>query len=83
MMADDDSPTCVFSEFSSKWRTGFSHLCGESENETVVPLAGISPARCSTTPRVEGPTVADGPGRDIACVHVSRRGAVTAGQGEW
>ncbi|MDT5350659.1 MAG: hypothetical protein QOH91_3946, partial [Mycobacterium sp.] len=29
-VADADSPTCKFAEFSSKWRTGFSHLRGGS-----------------------------------------------------
>ena len=35
-MADDDVSTCRFAEFSSKWRMGFSHLRGGSENLTVV-----------------------------------------------
>jgi hypothetical protein len=35
-VADADSPTCMFAEFSSKWRTGFSHLRGGSYNRTVV-----------------------------------------------
>jgi hypothetical protein len=29
-VADVDSPTCMFAEFSSKWRTSFSHLRGGS-----------------------------------------------------
>jgi hypothetical protein len=29
-MANGDVSTCGFAEFSSKWRTGFSHLRGES-----------------------------------------------------
>ena len=35
-MADSDVSTCGFAEFSSEWRTGFSHLRGGSENRTVV-----------------------------------------------
>src|SRR5271163_874058 len=30
------SPTCRLAEFSSKWRTAFSHLRGGSYNRTVV-----------------------------------------------
>jgi len=29
-VADDDSSTCRFADFSSKWRTGFSHFGGAS-----------------------------------------------------
>jgi hypothetical protein len=29
-MADGDASTCGFAEFSSKWRTGFSHIRGGS-----------------------------------------------------
>jgi hypothetical protein len=36
--ADADSSTCMFAEFSSKWRRCFSHLRGGSYNRTVVPL---------------------------------------------
>jgi hypothetical protein len=35
-VADDDLSTCRFAEFSSKWRTRFSHLRGGSENQTIV-----------------------------------------------
>ncbi|MCW2629845.1 MAG: hypothetical protein JWR48_6567 [Mycobacterium sp.] len=35
-VADDDASTCMFAEFSSKWRTRFSNLRGGSENQTVV-----------------------------------------------
>jgi hypothetical protein len=30
LMTEADSSTCGFAEFSSRWRTRFSHLCGES-----------------------------------------------------
>jgi len=36
MVAEADSATCAFAQFSSRWRTGFSHLRGGSENCTVV-----------------------------------------------
>lgn len=36
-VADGDASTCIFAEFSSKWRTRFSHLRGGSYNRTVVP----------------------------------------------
>jgi hypothetical protein len=39
MVAEADSATCAFAQFSSRWRTGFSHLRGGSENCTVVPSA--------------------------------------------
>lgn len=43
-MADTDTRTCTFAEFSSKWRTGFSQVRGGSYNRTVVqdsaPRAG-------------------------------------------
>jgi len=29
-VADGDTSTCGFAEFSSKWRTGFCHLRGRS-----------------------------------------------------
>jgi hypothetical protein len=35
-VADGDRSTCSFAEFSSRWRTGFSHLRGGSENQTVM-----------------------------------------------
>src|ERR1700738_1772539 len=35
-VADDGSPNCRFAEFSSKWRTCFTHLRGGSYNRTVV-----------------------------------------------
>jgi len=38
-MADYDSSTCGFADFSSKWRTRFSHLHGESYNHTVVQIS--------------------------------------------
>src|SRR4029453_15637906 len=37
-VADDDASTCRFAEFSSKWRTRFSHLHCETHNPTVVQL---------------------------------------------
>jgi hypothetical protein len=36
IVAEVVSPACRFAEFSSKWRNRFSHLCGGSENWTVV-----------------------------------------------
>src|SRR5271169_808342 len=36
-VADGDVSTGAFAEFSSKWRSGFSHLRGGSYNRTVVP----------------------------------------------
>jgi hypothetical protein len=39
-VADDDASSCAFAEFSSKWRTSFSHLRGGSENRTVVQDLG-------------------------------------------
>jgi hypothetical protein len=38
-VAESDSPTSGFAEFSSKWRTRSSHLRGGSEHHTVVPLS--------------------------------------------
>jgi hypothetical protein len=38
-LANHDSPASASAEFSSKWRTGFSHLRGESLNRTVVQIA--------------------------------------------
>jgi hypothetical protein len=37
-VADGDCSTCSFAEFSSKWRTGFSHFRGGSYNQTVVQI---------------------------------------------
>jgi serine/threonine protein kinase len=37
-VADDGASTCRVAEFSSKWRTGFSHLRGGSYNRTVVHI---------------------------------------------
>jgi hypothetical protein len=35
-VAETGPTTCGFAEFPSKWRTGFSYLCGGSYNRTVV-----------------------------------------------
>jgi hypothetical protein len=40
-VADGDASTWVFAEFSSKWRTAFSHLRGRSYNRTVVHDSSI------------------------------------------
>jgi len=42
-------------EFSSRWRTGFSHLRGGSENRTVV-RAAMAPIAKSNRPRSRIPT---------------------------
>jgi hypothetical protein len=43
-VADNDSSTCGFGKFSSKWRTHFSHLRGGSYNRAVVQIS-INPGR--------------------------------------
>lgn len=43
-MAKRDPSTCDFPEFSSKWRTRFSHLRGGSYNHTVVQILIVMPA---------------------------------------
>ena len=56
-VADTDSPTCRFAEFSLKWRSGFSHLRGGSSSHTVVRdfgddrgrLDGLFMMRCETS----------------------------------
>jgi hypothetical protein len=40
-MADGDASTWYFAEFSSKWRTHFSHLRGGSYNRTVVQFCSM------------------------------------------
>ncbi|AFS12221.1 hypothetical protein JHV666_04570 [Mycobacterium avium subsp. hominissuis] len=51
-MAGGGASTGKFEEFSTKWRTRFSHLHGGSENQTVVPklgnfvYLGIAPPSC-------------------------------------
>ena len=39
-MADHEASTSGFAGFSSRWRTGFWHLRGGSENQTVVHDCG-------------------------------------------
>jgi hypothetical protein len=53
-VADGDASTCEFVEFSSKWRTAFSHLRGGSYNRTVVHELG---RRFGTRAIVEALTV--------------------------
>jgi hypothetical protein len=57
-VADGDASTCGFVEFSSKWRTRFSHLRGGSYNHAVVQnyveessTAGPRRTHCSNHPR--------------------------------
>jgi hypothetical protein len=50
-LADGDASTCAFAEFSSKWRTGFSHLRGGSYNQTVVLISTQNSAGALTQGR--------------------------------
>jgi hypothetical protein len=52
IVTEADSPTSRFAEFSSKWRTGFSHLRGGSENRTVVHEAAERSARLNRAYRM-------------------------------
>jgi hypothetical protein len=44
-VADGDTSTCGFAEFSSKWQTRFSHLRGGSYNHAVVQILTVMLAR--------------------------------------
>jgi len=47
--------TCGVAEFSSKWRTRFSHLRGGCQNQTVVQVEECLPLRALTRHSTKGP----------------------------
>jgi hypothetical protein len=44
-VADDDASTSRLAEFSSRWRTRFSHVRGGSYNRTVVHVVAVSASK--------------------------------------